>query len=107
MNPARTFAAAFSGNIWTAIWIYFTAPLIGMLLAAEAYLRHAGVHKIFCAKLHHHNDKHLGTIIAPPHIHNMAWGDEDGKTLYLCARHGLYKIRLNIAGVRPREMTKQ
>ena len=32
--------------------------------------------------------KHLGTIIAPKHPHNMAWGDEDGKTLYLCARTG-------------------
>jgi hypothetical protein len=31
----------------------------------------------------------------------MAWGDADGKTLYLCARSGLYRIRLNIAGVRP------
>ena len=41
--------------------------------------------------------KHLGTIITPQHVHNMAWGD-DGKTLYLCARTGLYKIRLNIAG---------
>ncbi|MGE5850589.1 MAG: SMP-30/gluconolactonase/LRE family protein, partial [Candidatus Methylomirabilota bacterium] len=30
--------------------------------------------------------KHLGTIQAPRHIHNMAWGDEDGKTLYLTAR---------------------
>ncbi len=45
--------------------------------------------------------KHLGTIITPQHAHNMAWGDEDGKTLYLCARTGLYRIRLNIAGVRP------
>ena len=45
--------------------------------------------------------KHLGTIVAPRHIHNMAWGDEDGKTLYLCARSGLYRIRLNVAGVRP------
>jgi gluconolactonase len=45
--------------------------------------------------------KHLGTIIAPKHIHNMAWGDEDGKTLYLCARSGLYRMRLNIPGVRP------
>lgn len=45
--------------------------------------------------------KHLGTIIAPRHVHNMAWGDEDGKTLYLCARSGLYRMRLNIAGVRP------
>ncbi len=45
--------------------------------------------------------KHLGTIIAPRHVHNMAWGDEDGKTLYLCARSGLYRMRLNVAGVRP------
>jgi gluconolactonase len=48
--------------------------------------------------------KHLGTIIAPKHIHNMAWGDDDGKTLYLCARSGLYRMRLNIAGVRPAQM---
>ena len=45
--------------------------------------------------------KHLGTIVGPEHPHNMAWGDEDGKTLYLCARTGLYKIRLNVEGIRP------
>lgn len=45
--------------------------------------------------------RHLGTIIAPQHVHNMAWGDEDGKTLYLTARTGLYRIRLNISGARP------
>ena len=44
--------------------------------------------------------KHLGTIVTPRHVHNMAWGDADGKTLYLCARSGLYRIRLNIGGVR-------
>jgi gluconolactonase len=45
--------------------------------------------------------KHLGTIVTPQHVHNMAWGDADGKTLYLTARNGLYRMRLNIAGVRP------
>lgn len=45
--------------------------------------------------------KRLGLIIAPKHIHNMAWGDQDGKTLYLCARTALYRMRLNIEGVRP------
>ncbi len=45
--------------------------------------------------------KHLGTIRTPQHVHNMAWGDDDGKTLYLCGRSGLYRIRLNIAGIRP------
>jgi gluconolactonase len=45
--------------------------------------------------------KHLGTIVGPMHPHNMAWGDADGKTLYLAARSGLYRIRLNIPGIRP------
>jgi hypothetical protein len=45
--------------------------------------------------------KHLWTIIAPMHPHNMAWGDDDGRALYLCARTGLYRIRLNIPGIRP------
>jgi len=57
MNPARTFASAFPSQVWTAWWVYFTAPLVGMLLAAELYLRQHGIHKVFCAKLHHHNDK--------------------------------------------------
>src|SRR5215470_8288564 len=45
--------------------------------------------------------KHLGTIIPPKHPHNFAWGDADGKTLYLCAKSGLYRMPLNIEGVRP------
>ncbi len=46
--------------------------------------------------------KHLGTIVGPEHPHNLAWGDADGRTLYLTAQTGLYRIRLNIPGVRPR-----
>ena len=57
MNPARTFGSALPGGVWTALWIYFTAPPIGMLLAAEVYLRLKGSRRVFCAKLHHHNDK--------------------------------------------------
>lgn len=57
MNPARTFASAFPAHVWTALWLYFIAPPLGMLLAAELYLRQQGIHKVFCAKLHHHNDK--------------------------------------------------
>ena len=45
--------------------------------------------------------KHLGTITGPEHPHNMAWGDDDGKTLYLCAKTGLYRVRLNIPGIHP------
>jgi gluconolactonase len=42
--------------------------------------------------------KHLGTIIAPMHPHNMAWGDADHQTLYLTAKTGLYKLRLSVKG---------
>ena len=56
MNPARTLGSAFFADTWTALWVYFTAPLLGMLLAAETHLRLAGARKVFCAKLHHHNE---------------------------------------------------
>jgi gluconolactonase len=45
--------------------------------------------------------RHLGTIVPPKHPHNFAWGGDDGRTLYLCARSGLYRMTLNIPGVRP------
>src|SRR5207244_4817563 len=53
MNPARTLGSAFSAANWTAIWIYFTAPPLGMLLAAEFYVRAHGAARVLCAKLHH------------------------------------------------------
>jgi aquaporin Z len=37
MNPARTIASAIPANIYTAIWIYLSMPLTGMLSAAEIY----------------------------------------------------------------------
>ena len=45
--------------------------------------------------------KHLGTIVLPEIPANCAWGDADGKTLYMTARTGLYRIRLNVTGARP------
>ena len=45
--------------------------------------------------------EHLGTLVAPELPANFAWGDDDGRTLYLAARTGLYRVRLNIPGVRP------
>ena len=45
--------------------------------------------------------KHLGTIGGPEHPHNLAWGDSDGRTLYLTAQTGLYRVRLKIPGIRP------
>ena len=45
--------------------------------------------------------KHLGTIRPPENPANMAWGDADGKTLYFTAVTGLYRVRVNVAGIRP------
>ncbi len=45
--------------------------------------------------------KHLGTIAAPRTVHNLAWGGDDGRTLYLCASDRLYRIDVLIPGTRP------
>jgi gluconolactonase len=45
--------------------------------------------------------RHLGTIEAPELPANFAWGGGDGRTLYMTARGGLYRIRLNVPGIRP------
>lgn len=45
--------------------------------------------------------KHLGTIRPPEVPANCAFGDKDGKTLYMTARTGLYRIRLSVEGIRP------
>jgi aquaporin Z len=57
MNPARTFASAAVGSVWTSLWIYFVAPPVGMLLASEVYRRTASRPTVSCAKLHHHNNQ--------------------------------------------------
>jgi aquaporin Z len=53
MNPARTFGSAFFAKVFDSIWIYFLAPPIGFLLAAELYVRRRGLHAVLCAKFHH------------------------------------------------------
>ena len=57
MNPARTFASASGAHVWTSLWIYFTAPPLGMLLAAEVYRRVKAGRAVACAKLHHYNNQ--------------------------------------------------
>jgi len=52
INPARTVGSAVFAQIWTAAWVYFTAPLIGMMAVAEVYLWSYGPDLILCAKLH-------------------------------------------------------
>jgi aquaporin Z len=53
MNPARTLGPAIFAHTARTLWIYFTAPPLGMLLAAELYVRRHGAEHVRCAKLHH------------------------------------------------------
>jgi gluconolactonase len=45
--------------------------------------------------------KHLGTIRMAEKTANVAWGDDDGKTLYITASSSVYRVRTNVGGVKP------
>lgn len=70
MNPARTFGSAIVANVWNDWWIYFVAPTLAMLLAAEVFVRLKGKHSVLCAKFDHYSkmrcifDCNFGEIIA-------------------------------------------
>jgi aquaporin Z len=55
LNPARSFGPALLTGELNTLWIYFVAPPVGMLLAADLYVRTRGLRGVFCAKLHHHS----------------------------------------------------
>jgi aquaporin Z len=66
MNPARTFASAAPAAMWRHLWIYFTAPVAGMLAAAALHQWRRGGAR--CAKLFHSTQVrciHCG--YRPPH----------------------------------------
>jgi aquaporin Z len=52
INPARTTGSAMFADVWSSVWLYFVAPLGGMLLAAETHTTLFGLESILCAKLH-------------------------------------------------------
>jgi aquaporin Z len=54
MNPARTWSSAAPAGIFDHLWIYFVAPPLGMLLAAEIFQRVTA--PCGCAKLDHPPD---------------------------------------------------
>jgi aquaporin Z len=56
MNPARSFASAAAAGSWGNLWIYFVAPPLGMLVAAEIYARFVSAQSMPCAKLYHAED---------------------------------------------------
>lgn len=57
INPARTVASALPAGIWTAFWVYLTAPVLAMLLATQGYVWLMGRHRVYCAKLNHHSSQ--------------------------------------------------
>jgi len=57
INPARTVASALPSGVWTAGWIYFVAPVGGMLLAVEIYRALRKGAQVACAKLNHHTNR--------------------------------------------------
>ena len=87
MNPARTFGSALSAEVWKGWWIYFIAPPIGMLAAAEFYRRLVGPDGVVCAKLHHQNDKRCifrcgyRQMITPRMQHGVAQPQERSELL--------------------------
>jgi gluconolactonase len=43
----------------------------------------------------------LGLLRLPEAPHNLAWGDEDARTLYITALTSIYRLRLTTPGIRP------
>ena len=57
MNPARTVASALPSGNWRGIWIYFMAPVLGMLAAVDAYRIVTQDWGVICAKLNHNTHR--------------------------------------------------
>jgi aquaporin Z len=57
LNPARTFGSALVARHWKALWVYLTAPVLGMLLASGVYSALPAHNHVYCAKLDHCNDR--------------------------------------------------
>lgn len=53
LNPARTLASAIPAGDFRAVWIYFVAPVLGMLAAAEVFVRVRRLPRVHCCKLNH------------------------------------------------------
>jgi aquaporin Z len=67
MNPARTFGPDLVGDMFHGLWIYFVAPPLGMLVAAEVVTRLQRRSPIRCAKLYHDS----GHCIFGCHLRNL------------------------------------
>lgn len=57
LNPARSFGSAIVARRWAAFWVYLTAPVLGMLLAAAVHAAIPDHSTVYCAKLNHCNQQ--------------------------------------------------
>ena len=57
MNPARSLASALPGGLWEGIWIYLSAPFLGMLVAVKLWKLISRRRATACAKLNHQTQK--------------------------------------------------
>ena len=70
MNPARSFGPALAGGLWQAHWLYWAAPVTGMLAAARLYevLRPAA-------------PPAFGTSVAPLGVQGPLVGEPDDRSV--------------------------
>ncbi len=52
INPARTLGSAVFAHLYTGLWIYFTAPILGMIAVAEIYLSATTPHHPYLTHRH-------------------------------------------------------
>jgi len=53
MNPSRTLGSAVSAQLFTGLWVYFTAPLLGMISAIEFRQLLGTAKHSLCGRLNH------------------------------------------------------
>jgi gluconolactonase len=70
----------------------------GMKIDREGTLYFTGAGGV---RIYQPDGKYLGLIAFPEIPANLHWGDADAQTLYVTARTSVYRIRLNVPGVRP------
>jgi aquaporin Z len=78
MNPARSLGSALSAGRFDALWLYFVAPPIGMLLGAELYTRLRARGHEACAKLQH--DSRLHCIFCGSQVSGPPCADNGSRT---------------------------
>ena len=68
----------------------------GLRVDAEGALYICGMKAV---EIFDRTGKKLGEITLPQRPANLAFGDADRKTLYICARTSLYRVRVNVPGI--------